>query len=483
MLNVIKRTGKVLFLPLSMFAISFLLYYYQEKIFHKLLFLLHRQVIVFIEVASQILIASTIAWSIDACVKLFLWEIFLKDKFGFEVPKIIKQLVSVFIIIICILLVINIVFKQSLSGLAITSGSLGLVLGLALQNLLSDIFAGLVINLDKTFQVGQMIILPSLSKFGRVKEITWRTTVLELDKNSFYIMPNSLVSAMAVVNLSSNTIKRNFFTISFDESASIEKVIKNALDILNSIKGVLFDPEPEVLISNYSNNGTEYKIVYWVDESKEGAFAVKQEFMKKISEVMKISDLKSSIPKKIVYDDNYQSKKNFGFGALNLVLKCKVFKDYSKEIKNQLFEKSIKHTLDINTCLVNTTDKNDSLYIVLDGLINYKETPDSTSIKIFMPGDFFGAVSMLTDVHLDFEAVAKTSVVILELKSSDFFEVIGKDSGSITPAAKFLYKHIKRSKYLMNKIFEDRQIPKNEQAIGIIFNLINQKMLSGKNEL
>jgi small-conductance mechanosensitive channel len=92
------------------------------------------------------------------------------------------------------------VFDIPLKGVLATSGALAIVLGLALQSTLSDLFSGLLINTTAPHRVGDTISLDSATE-GRVVEI-WRATHLARANRDLIVVPNNTIAKSRIVNAS-----------------------------------------------------------------------------------------------------------------------------------------------------------------------------------------------------------------------------------------------------------------------------------------
>jgi len=85
-------------------------------------------------------------------------------------------------------------------GLLATSGAVAIIMGLALQSTLSDVFSGIVLNTTKPYQLNDWIVVESTE--GKVVEINWRSTHLLNGVGSLVILPNSLIAKTKITNLS-----------------------------------------------------------------------------------------------------------------------------------------------------------------------------------------------------------------------------------------------------------------------------------------
>src|SRR3982751_5628748 len=76
-----------------------------------------------------------------------------------------------------------------------------MVIGFALQDTLGNAFAGLAIQSERPFHVGQWVKVGDHHE-GRVTEVTWRATKLRTKGGNFVILPNNVVAKEAIVNYS-----------------------------------------------------------------------------------------------------------------------------------------------------------------------------------------------------------------------------------------------------------------------------------------
>ena len=95
--------------------------------------------------------------------------------------------------------IMDTVLKQPISAVLATSGVLAIVLGLALQNTLADVFSGLALNIERPFRAGEWITIPDGIE-GQVMEINWRATRIKTASNNMIVIPNSVISKATITN-------------------------------------------------------------------------------------------------------------------------------------------------------------------------------------------------------------------------------------------------------------------------------------------
>ncbi len=107
--------------------------------------------------------------------------------------KLIQDLLAGLVYLAAIFAIISYVFDLPISGLLATSGVIAIVLGLALQSTLGDLFSGIVLNFSRPYRPGDWISIDGTTD-GRVIEINWRATYVLTAKRDLAIVPNSTIA-------------------------------------------------------------------------------------------------------------------------------------------------------------------------------------------------------------------------------------------------------------------------------------------------
>lgn len=113
--------------------------------------------------------------------------------------RLFADLASALIYVVAFVGIMNTVFEQPLSGVLATSGVLAIVLGLALQNTLADVFSGLAINIERPFGAGDWITMADTVE-GQIIEINWRATRIKTASSDVIVIPNSVLAKDVVTN-------------------------------------------------------------------------------------------------------------------------------------------------------------------------------------------------------------------------------------------------------------------------------------------
>ncbi len=139
------------------------------------------------------------AWLITKILDLILQRTLFPEDNQPHARRLFADLASALIYIVAFVGITDTVLKQPLSAVLATSGVLAIVLGLALQSTLADVFSGLAINIERPFAAGDWISIKDTLE-GLVIEVNWRATRIKTASNDLTIVPNSVIARAVVTN-------------------------------------------------------------------------------------------------------------------------------------------------------------------------------------------------------------------------------------------------------------------------------------------
>lgn len=149
-------------------------------------------------------------------------------------------------------------------GLVATSGAVAVILGLALQNTLNDVFSGLVLNTTQPFRLDDTVSIGELE--GRIVESNWRATKLIDSLGNLVVVPNSTAARATIVNLS-EPAGLHGVTLALDLDPAVRPAVAvGALErAAASSLDVLARPAPIAVVKAFRANAIQYELVCYVD--------------------------------------------------------------------------------------------------------------------------------------------------------------------------------------------------------------------------
>jgi len=169
--------------------------------------------------------------------------------------------------------VMGFVFGLPVATLVTTSGVVALILGLALQNTLGDVFSGIALTLGKAYSIGDWVQL-SDGTAGRVTETNWRSTNLLTGLNNIVVLPNSLLAKQSLTSLS-RPDESHLLTLGLRFAPGQRpRLIEDAMrSVLEASTRIVKDPPPAVALQAIDATAIEVELQFRVESLATGVSA------------------------------------------------------------------------------------------------------------------------------------------------------------------------------------------------------------------
>ncbi len=150
----------------------------------------------------------------------------------------------------------------ALAGLGVA----GLTIGFAAKDSLSNIMAGFLIFWDKPFHVGDWVTMGN--HYGRISEITLRTTRVQTLNNTWVVIPNENVINQVLVNHSANGPTRVDVPVGIGYPDSVAKARHVILQAIAGLGAVLKDPAPQVVLDSLGSSSVNLLVLVWIVDAR-----------------------------------------------------------------------------------------------------------------------------------------------------------------------------------------------------------------------
>lgn len=184
------------------------------------------------------------------------------------VPLLIVNIFSLVLSIVIGFWTVNNIFGVHLAPLLATSAAFSIILGLALQDTLGNLFAGISLQIDHTFEIGNWLEIMNGNTLivGQVKELSWRSTVLVGFSDELITLPNKLVASSQISNFSPDTgpIMRTQ-TFRFPHGVQVAKVIEVLEMAASQISDIRALPAPLAYVREANENHVVIRLIYFID--------------------------------------------------------------------------------------------------------------------------------------------------------------------------------------------------------------------------
>jgi MscS family membrane protein len=209
-----------------------------------------------------------------------------------------RDLVVVGISILTIFVMLGVIFKVDVVALVTGLGIGGLAIALAARETLENLFASFTLFLDLPFLVGDTIHLDKVT--GDVEKIGFRSTRLRAGDGSLITIPNRLLTAQALENLTQRPYTKAKFTIKLQDDTSME-TLKKIVQEINQVTHnhtLTYKPDPSsTRFGGFGENSLDITVSYHIATHDPHIFdSVKEEINYKILDIIHKNEIKIAHP-------------------------------------------------------------------------------------------------------------------------------------------------------------------------------------------
>jgi len=183
--------------------------------------------------------------------------------------------------------------------ITVIAGALGIGISLSLQNIITNLFAGLIVLIERPIKVGDYVQVGDTT--GEVMDISLRATTLVTPQNTAVIVPNSEFISTRVINLSfRDNVVRLTLPISIDRDEDPEKLLDLVNGIAQNQPGILKDRPIQVLLDSFGKDSQKFKLVVWTQTYARQPEVLQSELNRAISKALKAEQVKPTVDSAIV---------------------------------------------------------------------------------------------------------------------------------------------------------------------------------------
>ena len=368
---------------------------------------------------------------------LLVVEWFFRLRLKRPLPRIMADIIQVFIY----LGVAFVIFREmgaELGSLLTTSAVLTAVIGLSLQETLGNLFAGLAIQAQRPFEIGDWIQVQDAQEnsTGRVIEINWRATKLITNDRVEVIIPNGLLAKVPIRNYSQpSPISRRVVNVQGPYETPPHTVEAALIRAASGCRGVLAEPAPCTWVVKYADSGIEYSLLYFISDFENRAWIdsdvrrhIWYAFQRAgigipfpIADVRlhQATELQSQRAEKEQFGDRLRMMRSVDF--LEAIPSASL-EDLARACKLSLY--------DSGEDIVRQGEQGAELFIIRSGAATVLvQSADGGSIEVARvgPGDVFGEMSLMTGEGRNATVRASVACEVLVIGHAAFAEVLERN--------------------------------------------------------
>jgi small-conductance mechanosensitive channel/CRP-like cAMP-binding protein len=347
-------------------------------------------------------------WLLGARVLVAVMSFTLNHNRRWREARLFPDLTAAAIYTAAVSVVLISVLALPIGGLLATSGVLAIVLGLALQNTLADVFAGIAFGIEAPFNVGDRISVGDKIE-GTVVQMNWRSIRILTDGDDVAIVPNSVVAKADIVNRSFPTrVRSAFIELSSPATANPEQVIDTLQQATLLCPPILSTPLASAALTRLGSNENRYRVNFSVSDT-EHLSTTKDLLLRHARRQLYYSGLYFPRAAQVVRTPDE------GTGArspvLPLLQDIVLFEALKTEQLSELAGHLTLRSLEPGEVLFEQGGTDALLFIVVSGILEISQHTDLSGQQtagFIGAGDYIGEVSLLTGASYAATATART---------------------------------------------------------------------------
>jgi small-conductance mechanosensitive channel/CRP-like cAMP-binding protein len=381
------------------------------------------------EIGHGLVVAIVVSGTllIDGLVRHFYWMRYLQKRLNRETPALIQDILTAALVLLGLSLGLWWEEGFSFTGFVTASGATAIVLGIALQTAIQDLFAGLAINLDGSYSLGDWLTVYSDQMpepfYGRVTHMTWRSTFMALDDGRRVMVPNHIATANVVMNHSRPAdAKRLNVEVQIDSRMPSERVVDMLLgEAFKAVRkpGLARVPEPNVILTKLTSDAMHYEVRFYFYPEQIEPDVAKSIVLTAVQDVV----LRNNMPQPVTQIELTQVPnfdKVLGDPEIRAALHhAHLFANVLDEAQSGELAcmcHPVEFARGIN--LMTQGDAASSMFIILEGAARVSvlgQGGDPREVAVLATGDVVGEMSLMTGTPRNATVTALTRLRALEV--------------------------------------------------------------------
>jgi Small-conductance mechanosensitive channel len=367
----------------------------------------------------KILLWMALVISVVRFLSQLIFETVWKTSGQSEISSLVKTVLSVVIYIVSFFIIFQSQYPNvQLAPLFTGSTILGIVVGLALQDTLGNLFAGIALQADQPFQVGDVINITNRGT-GVVESVSWRGVKIRTFQNKLLIISNAVLGKEVIEvaprgNLNARMVQ--FSTLYANSPARTTQIVREAVRQVENVSPKI---RPVVRVRNLGDNGIEFEVKYWIEDYtkyNDTDAAIRQ----RIWYLFQREKVEFAYPTRTIHVETKPQETAFE-ETINMILErlsaIPIFAPLSDLELQILSEAASSRVYAPGESIVRMGKEGNSMFVIVRGNVNV-QIPENGLVKTVNSlgeNDFFGEMSLLTGEPRSATVVAAEETEVLQI--------------------------------------------------------------------
>ena len=375
--------------------------------------------------AAAVLLSTVFVF---ALVNRYLFDLYFERRRQITIPHFLREVVALVLFLIALLFVLSFGYhaERELKGVLAGSGIAAIIIGFAGQNLFGGIIAGMSIQINRPYKVGDWLQVGD--RFAEVMEINWRSTRLCTNDNIYLDIPNNEIVRTTIVNLHYPTeVHAMRIRVGIDYNVPPNRVKDTLARAAQAANGVLPNPPVKVFLVDFADHAMTYEIKFYmgnharINQVNDAVrtnvwYELKRQ---RISIPYPIRTLQVERRTARPVQEEYEE-------ALSILRGEPLFECLSNEQLDRLVKQARLNHFGGGESVIEEGAEGDSMFVLLRGAANVSVSKNGSTISVatLNSGDCFGEMSLLTGERRTATVRAEGDCYVMEIGKPIMAEII-----------------------------------------------------------
>jgi small-conductance mechanosensitive channel len=357
-------------------------------------------------------------------VRLIDWLIFdiiMPRRQNVRPPLLLREIVSIVLFVMLFGVALSKIFGRGVTAILAGGTVIAAVLGLALQETLGNLFAGIALHMNDDFEIGDVIRIGDVH--GVVESVRWRGTRVRTFNNTILVVPNSLLARERLEVFPRRNLNARVLQIGVDYNIPPSSVIPVLVQAATNVDGVSHDMPCIARVGGFGDSSVTYEIKYFTQD-----YSLRDRIDSDIRKNVWYALRRNSIPIPLPIRVHHRYEPPAVGAApdtqdiLDDLARIDIFAPLPADARHAIAAAAQIRTYSRGETIISQGAEDRSMFIIHAGAVSVRTGDDE--LARLGAGEFFGEMALLTGETRTADIVAVEDVVAIEITKTAFEPVL-----------------------------------------------------------
>lgn len=362
-------------------------------------------------------------------VNFLIFQIALRNSVQNEIASIVRTILTIILCIVAFFIIFQSQYPNVQLGPLFTGSTiLGIVVGLALQETLGNLFAGIALQADQPFQVGDVVNIQNNRYQGVVEQVSWRGVKIRTFQNKIVVMSNAVLGKEFIEVAPRDNLNATLIFFNTLYSASPAKTIQLIREVVRQVENVSPKIRPVVRIRNLGESGIDWEVKYWLEDYakiNDTDALIKQ----RIWYAFQREGIHFAFPTRTLHIEKQSIEPGFAESVdeiFDRLSEVSLFAPLSDEETQKIAEMVETKIFTAGEKIVRRGQEGNSMFVIHRGSVRVQINEDGRIkvLRTLSEGDFFGEMGLFTGEPRTATVLATEETEVLEIKHTSLKPIL-----------------------------------------------------------